>query len=142
MSGLSGEPLSNIFTDLSPDALADIQAALASMLAELREIPHPLSDMEPHISVIASKAASIHETKPYRVVFTHADLNLRNILVKNGKISGIVDWTCAGWFPEYWELTKAIHVHPRLKKWAKFWMGVLPGYEEELEVERLLWGVV
>ena len=30
------------------------------------------------------------------IVFTHADLNLRNILVDNdGKISGIVDWECA-----------------------------------------------
>ncbi|CAE7188698.1 hypothetical protein P3342_008984 [Pyrenophora teres f. teres] len=36
------------------------------------------------------------------IVFTHADLNMRNILVDGaGKVSGIVDWECAGWYPEY-----------------------------------------
>jgi RIO-like serine/threonine protein kinase len=37
----------------------------------------------------------------HNIVFTHADLNMRNILVKDGRISGIVDWENAGWFPEY-----------------------------------------
>ncbi|KAF8639328.1 hypothetical protein AX17_001576 [Amanita inopinata Kibby_2008] len=78
--------------------------------------------------------------KRHRILFTHGDLNLRNILIHKGKITGIVDWTCAGWYPEYWDLTKAIYAHPRLKKWLKFWEEVLPGYGGELERERLLWG--
>jgi len=54
-----------------------------------------------------SKIEKAHSVK-HEIVFTHADLNLRNILVdENGKISGIVDWECAGWYPEYWEYTKA-----------------------------------
>ncbi len=24
-----------------------------------------------------------------------------------GRVTGIVDWECAGWYPEYWEYTKA-----------------------------------
>ncbi|OAK95088.1 kinase-like protein [Phaeosphaeriaceae sp. SRC1lsM3a] len=31
------------------------------------------------------------------IVFTHGDLHRDNILVKNGKISGILDWGCAGY---------------------------------------------
>jgi aminoglycoside phosphotransferase (APT) family kinase protein len=38
-----------------------------------------------------------------RLLFTHADLMDRNILVKDGKISGIVDWEWAGFYPEHWE---------------------------------------
>ncbi|KAI9744760.1 MAG: hypothetical protein M1818_001685 [Claussenomyces sp. TS43310] len=42
----------------------------------------------------------------HRIVFTHSDLSMRNILVKDGRISAIVDWENAGWYPEYWEYTK------------------------------------
>ncbi|KFA69833.1 hypothetical protein S40285_02416 [Stachybotrys chlorohalonatus IBT 40285] len=28
----------------------------------------------------------------HRIVFTHADLNMRNVLVQNGRLSAIVDW--------------------------------------------------
>lgn len=54
-----------------------------------------------------AQIARSHSIK-YDMVFTHADLNMRNILVdENAKISGIVDWECAGWYPEYLEYTKA-----------------------------------
>jgi aminoglycoside phosphotransferase len=52
---------------------------------------------------ILKKAHSIQ----HKIVFTHADINMRNVLVdENGRISEIVDWECAGWYPEYWEYTK------------------------------------
>ena len=39
-----------------------------------------------------------------RSVFTHGDLCPRNILVNESlRITGIVDWEAAGWYPEYWE---------------------------------------
>ncbi|KAJ3778778.1 kinase-like domain-containing protein [Lentinula raphanica] len=41
--------------------------------------------------------------KEHHIVFTHCDLAPRNILVKHGRIVAIIDWECAGWFPEYWE---------------------------------------
>jgi predicted SnoaL-like aldol condensation-catalyzing enzyme len=52
----------------------------------------------------------------HKIVFTHADLNLRNILVdrvvrsngnKGWTITGIVEWENSGYFPEYWDCTKA-----------------------------------
>jgi hypothetical protein len=53
----------------------------------------------------------------HKIVFTHADLNPRNILVdrvplpdgnSGGRVSGIVDWEGAGYYPEYWDYTKAL----------------------------------
>ncbi|EEP82878.1 conserved hypothetical protein [Uncinocarpus reesii 1704] len=40
-------------------------------------------------------------------VFTHCDLNPFNILVREGKVVGIIDWEFAGWYPHYWEYTSA-----------------------------------
>lgn len=54
----------------------------------------------------------------HRMSFTHADLNSRNILVDEvvqqdgslgGRVTGIVDWEMAGYYPEYWEYTKALY---------------------------------
>ncbi|KAF5007581.1 hypothetical protein FDECE_6089 [Fusarium decemcellulare] len=42
----------------------------------------------------------------YPIVFTHGDLASRNILVRDGHIVAIVDWEFAGWYPEYWELSR------------------------------------
>jgi len=38
-----------------------------------------------------------------RSVFTHTDLNPKNIMVDGAKITGILDWETSGWYPEYWE---------------------------------------
>jgi aminoglycoside phosphotransferase (APT) family kinase protein len=55
----------------------------------------------------AQKLVARSHSVKHDIVFTHADLNMRNILVDEyGKVSGIVDWECAGWYPEYREYTK------------------------------------
>ncbi|KAI9051357.1 hypothetical protein LZ554_004404 [Drepanopeziza brunnea f. sp. 'monogermtubi'] len=71
------------------------------------------------------------------IFFTHGDLNMRNILVEDGRISGIMDWENAGWFPEYWEYTKChfgVRIHTR---WLKMIESVFDGnYSAELAIER------
>lgn len=47
-----------------------------------------------------------NKSNSYVTKFTHADMSPENIMVKNGKITGIIDWEFGGWFPEYWEYTK------------------------------------
>ncbi|RMD39713.1 hypothetical protein DV735_g5420, partial [Chaetothyriales sp. CBS 134920] len=46
---------------------------------------------------------SILSDQTHRIVFTHGDLTPTNIMVKEGRIVGIIDWENAGWYPEYWE---------------------------------------
>lgn len=45
----------------------------------------------------------------HRIVFTHADLAPRNIMYKDGQITGIIDWQTSGWYPEHWEYVKFFH---------------------------------
>ncbi|TPX11419.1 uncharacterized protein E0L32_007838 [Thyridium curvatum] len=42
----------------------------------------------------------------HRVVFTHSDVAPRNIIVRDDKVVGLIDWEDAGWYPEYWEYVK------------------------------------
>ena len=88
---------------------------------------------------MVSKAHNIK----HDIVFTHADINLRNILVnKDGKITGIVDWECAGWYPEYWEYTKAhFAVRYQIRWLADVVDQVFSGYRDELYAENQLTNV-
>ncbi|KAF9021839.1 kinase-like protein [Hymenopellis radicata] len=40
------------------------------------------------------------------IVFTHNDIALRNIMVDGDRVTGLIDWECAGWFPAHWEYVK------------------------------------
>jgi serine/threonine protein kinase len=42
----------------------------------------------------------------HKIVLTHGDLSPRNILVRESRIVGLLDWECAGWYPEYWEFVQ------------------------------------
>ena len=84
------------------------------------------------------RAAASHGV-PHDIVFTHGDLNMRNILAVNGKITGIVDWENAGWFPEYWEYTKAHYTVRNVIRWLADVIDIVfEGYREELFVENML----
>ncbi|OAA43642.1 Protein kinase-like domain protein [Metarhizium rileyi] len=78
-------------------------------------------------------------TSCYRTCFTHADLAPRNIIVRNGRLAAIVDWAYAGWYPEYWEFTKAHYTCFFGHGWDDYLRSVLPCYEMELRAERTLW---
>ncbi|KAG6322937.1 hypothetical protein E4U22_007730 [Claviceps purpurea] len=78
----------------------------------------------------------------HEIVFTHGDLNMRNIMMHNGRLSGFIDWGTCGWFPDYWDYTKAHFVTKLNRRWLKIVdavFGQLGNYEAELAVERQLW---
>ncbi|SPQ21779.1 a4c82a13-a3d1-47be-8447-19bb477f167b [Thermothielavioides terrestris] len=78
----------------------------------------------------------------HKIVFTHGDINMHNVMVKDGKLSGIVDWECAGWYPEYWEYTKAHYVTKHHWHWRKMVdeaFRELGDYRDELATEKKLW---
>ncbi|KAF2425514.1 kinase-like protein [Tothia fuscella] len=85
------------------------------------------------------QAEKAHHRK-HGIVFTHNDLNPRNVLAdETGKITGIVDWECSGWFPEHWEYTKAHFAVRYTIRWlADVVDRVFPDYREELWVENML----
>ena len=84
----------------------------------------------------------------YSIKFAHSDLVPKNILVDgNGHITGIVDWEFAGWYPEYWEYTKAYYTENR-PIYDSFYDAVdhaftsQPGinkYSDELACEQTIW---
>ncbi|KAI0772390.1 kinase-like protein [Trametes elegans] len=94
------------------------------------------------IPALRRLAAPVH-AKQHRVLFTHADLAARNILIKDGRLAGIIDWEFSGWYPEYWELV-AMENQMRGETLAyQFWdtvqlFGPEP-YRDELRLEWVLW---
>lgn len=85
-------------------------------------------------------------------LFTHGDLSFQNILVdqfllpdgtRGWRISGIVDWEYAGYYPEYWEYTKALYEGFRLtERMQDVFHEVFRGikdYSKEYEIEEMSW---
>lgn len=93
----------------------------------------------------AVAAAHGKEDGAYKLKFTHADIALRNIRVKDGKIAGIIDWEFAGWYPEYWEYTKMHYGGAGDRPtWKRFFDAVeaeegIEKYREELKAEEEIW---
>lgn len=59
------------------------------------------------------------QMRPTKFVLTHGDLTPRNIMIHNGKITGIVDWERSGFFPEYAEYAFAMCLGHQIEKWWK-----------------------
>jgi aminoglycoside phosphotransferase (APT) family kinase protein len=88
----------------------------------------------------------------HKVLFTHADLNPRNILVDRARlshgqhvwrVSGIVDWENSGYYPEYWDYTKAMFEGFRWtfrhNEMVKRVFSEFGDYSAESEVEKRSW---
>ncbi|KAM0718393.1 hypothetical protein Q7P37_005463 [Cladosporium fusiforme] len=76
------------------------------------------------------------------LVFTHADLNPLNILMRDGEVVGIIDWEFAGWLPHYWEFTSAWHGNATRLNWRDSLYRFLdppPSRELKMENTRNLW---
>jgi thiamine kinase-like enzyme len=74
----------------------------------------------------------------HHIVFTHGDLQLRNIMVKDGNVSGIIDWELSGWYPEYWEFSKALYLWKWQNDWVDYLMEILQPYYSEYTLHSFL----
>ncbi len=100
-------------------------------------------------SVVAHRLPELHRLAApvrathHRICFTHADLHGGNILVKDNRLAGIIDWDQAGWYPEYWEMTMTERHCMTVPTMQQFWDVVHPDwvekYQDELTLECALW---
>ncbi|KAM5492476.1 hypothetical protein McaMca56_007041 [Microsporum canis] len=94
--------------------------------------------LENTAKIYGDEVASCHSNN-YLTFFSHSDLAPRNIIIRHGRIVGVVDWELAGWYPEYWDLTKAYYSSFKVPDWPESIKPKLPSYADELMAERLLW---
>lgn len=74
--------------------------------------------------------------------FTHGDLNPFNVLVRGGRVVGIIDWEFSGWYPHYWEYISAWFGNVTRTEWRDMLDKVLdrPRPEEfKMEETRNKW---
>ena len=74
--------------------------------------------------------ASFPDCEPY--VLTHTDLNLSNIIVKDGKIQGIIDWEHAGYYPwwvERWNMGS--HTDEMAELAGPIWKELMPDIDRK-----------
>ena len=76
----------------------------------------------------------LSEHKNYQIVFTHGDLRQQNIVVKEGVVTGIIDWELAGRYPEYWEYCRALCVWHWQYDWGDFLSQILRPYYSEYAI--------
>jgi hypothetical protein len=90
--------------------------------------------------VFGAKIDSVH-SRSYSIRFTHRDLGVPNILIRDGKVVAIIDWECSGWYPEYWEYTKAHYNSVLVPELYEMLRQHIPRYDAESAAERELWRV-
>lgn len=74
-----------------------------------------------------------HQRKDHRIVFTHGDLHQDNIMVEAGKITGLIDWELAGWYPEHWDYVKFCYSGGAHRDWMDYAKDIFSQtYDEEL----------
>ncbi|KAI9831402.1 MAG: hypothetical protein M1826_003575 [Phylliscum demangeonii] len=95
-----------------------------------------IADATGHLPDV-QRLMALQGEKDYATCMTHGDLSSINILVRNDRIVGIIDWEMAGWYPVYWEFTNAQYGHPYDLLWAKEMDRVLSAFPRELEMEQL-----
>lgn len=70
--------------------------------------------------------------RDHTVVFTHGDLQKKNIIITDDKSVVLVDWEAAGWYPEYWEYAFATVAAAAWKDgWHEYLSEVLDEYPNE-----------
>ncbi|TVY34260.1 hypothetical protein LSUB1_G006966 [Lachnellula subtilissima] len=94
-------------------------------------------DADPNHYDEVSKLIALQDRAWPPPVFTHGDLSSLNILVCGDKITCIIDWETAGWYPSYWEYTAASQVSPMNYFWREEIEKFLDPMPEELEMEAI-----
>jgi aminoglycoside phosphotransferase (APT) family kinase protein len=85
---------------------------------------HPSRALTPAMRLLRDSMPTDHELKP-----SHGDLHPRHIMVtsesssEDVRITAILGWDNAGWYPEYWEFVQAVHrteSQGELRDWVEY----------------------
>ncbi|KAK0707180.1 kinase-like domain-containing protein [Apiosordaria backusii] len=178
MTRLPGFQLIRSLNALSARGARQIMGQLEQYLSQIRKIPNTANEAMAICNTLGGPIADMRlrggkPLGPFRdeadfsnimrypddpgrqgheIVFTHADLNPRNILVDQFKrpdgsrgwmVTGIIDWEMAGFYPEYWEYTKSMFEG---RSWPKRYNNWIHGlwarfgdYTKEMDVELRAW---
>jgi aminoglycoside phosphotransferase (APT) family kinase protein len=74
----------------------------------------------------------------YGTKFSHGDLAPHNVMVQDGKVVCIIDWECAGWYPEYWEYTSCFRSNDLYTSFWDMMKEEMEPYPDELEIDHCL----
>ncbi|KAJ7900726.1 hypothetical protein B0H14DRAFT_3104210 [Mycena olivaceomarginata] len=97
-------------------------------------VPYDYDAASPDIQQLIS--ARPH--KDYAIHLVHGDLVLHNILAdENLCPTGIIDWECAAWMPEYWEnVSSSYGAYWSMWCWKDIRRDAFPQYEDDLIIDR------
>ncbi|RBR26208.1 uncharacterized protein FIESC28_00991 [Fusarium coffeatum] len=176
MTRVPGTSLAICQDALSDQDCATVSAQLKDYISQMRDIPNPskmaicntlgeacrdprIRDWAPIGPCPDEASFSQHlrfsdepSRRGHKIVFTHGDLNPRNIMVerttnstgaRGWRLSGIIDWETAGYYPDYWDYTKSMFESFR---WTRRYNTMIEGvfsefgdYSDELAVEKRAW---
>jgi hypothetical protein len=89
---------------------------------------------------VAERAAGLQKSG-HKFVLTHGDLSDRNVMVENGRITGILDWEFSGWYPEYWEYCQSQLSPSHDPYWREVLAQVLDPYDDMVALEKVILGI-
>jgi len=61
------------------------------------------------------------------------------MVTRNGAVTAIVDWAYSGWYPKYWEYTRARYSPFMPSSWIPYISEMTGLYDQELAGEVALW---
>ncbi|RAH44822.1 uncharacterized protein BO95DRAFT_474211 [Aspergillus brunneoviolaceus CBS 621.78] len=141
MARFPGKELGQVYDTLSDEEKEMVFRQLDRFLTYIRNRENPWG--ESRICLIAYQKAINRARKmdklSHRIVFTHGDFKHYNIMVREKRITGFLNWESAGWYSEYREFTTVLRFTPEDFWWYHF-VVELGGksYLRELDRERAL----
>ncbi|KAL3955292.1 hypothetical protein ACCO45_010855 [Purpureocillium lilacinum] len=150
MAYVPGEALDEAWADLSTDQKYSIFADLKQHLSTLRELEPPRRDSSRRLFRIPPTTAESEtaSSAPLPMMsFTHSHERglpwtpvSQEHHCQRGRVATTLDWAFAGWYPEYWDFTRAhYNLFYDQGRWEEYLRLVMPCYEMELRAERILW---
>ncbi|KAJ3749286.1 kinase-like domain-containing protein [Lentinula detonsa] len=150
MEEIPGVQLKEVIDTFTPLQLEHVASQIKGLLTEMRSIAAP------HIGSVSGGPFRNNYFFPYAIkpqhawtkllasfpqdcpiYFSHGDLVPRNILVEGSTITGIVDWSMAGFYPEFWEYCRMYDESEQSKGWTQVLSMIFPGPRHDIQIASL-----